>query len=155
VGVSVCALCLREPAVAELPPPRTEGICGRCAARIGQNLERLAGLFERSPPLPSKVDVLDPGGTEEPTGRRAIDGVFEEFQRNIGRAIAPEDVQTHHDLAIAYQEMGLFEDAREELAFVLEHARGELLQRAVKALFGKDFGFRGDLARLRDLLFPA
>ena len=148
MGVSVCALCLREPAVAELPPPRTEGICGRCAARIGQKLGRLASVFENPArkPRPFAAEADD----EEPPSLRR-----EEVEKAVAFAPRPDEAEAHLDLAIAYQELGLYEDAREELAFALEHARGPLLQRAVKSLFGKEFGFRGDLARLRDLLFPA
>jgi tetratricopeptide (TPR) repeat protein len=47
-----------------------------------------------------------------------FDEVFRDFKRGIQQQIGEEDADAHYDLAIAYKEMGLLEDALRELAVV-------------------------------------
>ena len=42
---------------------------------------------------------------------KSLDDIFEEFKKGVDKVIAPDDANTHHDLGIAYKEMGLLDDA--------------------------------------------
>jgi tetratricopeptide (TPR) repeat protein len=50
--------------------------------------------------------------------RFGFDEVFRDFKKGIQQQIGEEDADAHYDLAIAYKEMGLLEDALRELAIV-------------------------------------
>lgn len=56
------------------------------------------------------------GGSDRP--RFGFDEVFRDFKRGIQQQIGEGDADAHYDLAIAYKEMGLLEDALRELAIV-------------------------------------
>jgi len=49
-----------------------------------------------------------------------FDTIFREFKRGVRETLGDGDVETHFDLAIAYREMGLFDDAIGEFRFALE-----------------------------------
>jgi Flp pilus assembly protein TadD len=46
-----------------------------------------------------------------------------ELQRLIDATVGPDDAETHHDLAVAYEAMGLLEEALSEYRIVLEIRR--------------------------------
>jgi hypothetical protein len=48
--------------------------------------------------------------------------VFDEFKRGVGQVIADDDYQTRYDLGIAYNEMGLKDDAFRELFASLRYS---------------------------------
>lgn len=56
--------------------------------------------------------------TQTDRPRFGFDEVFRDFKKGIQQQIGEEDVDAHCDLAIAYKEMGLLEDALRELALV-------------------------------------
>jgi len=154
--VSVCALCQREPAVALLREGASDGVCGTCIERMVSRLVALLPLFGRSALVPTRASELDPGD-EMPTAPREL---MEELlaalkDTEVSAAIDASDVETHLGLALAFREMGLQADALHELAFCLKHARGEQLAEVLDRIFGKGSGFKGDVAALRDALYPA
>lgn len=55
---------------------------------------------------------------------------------DFSRALRPDDVTTHYDLALAYKEMGLWEDAMMELEVALTGGRGQLLEGEVYSVMG-------------------
>ena len=48
--------------------------------------------------------------------------VFESFKAGVAEVVSPDDVVTHHDLGVAYLEMGLLQDAIAEFEIVLRAA---------------------------------
>lgn len=146
-AVNVCGLCQREPGVAPLRDGASEHICGKCVARLAARLPSLTRLFSSGPKIPLAAEVLDPGSRVEFDPR--------EIHEELAEIASPDEVDTHLDLAIAYREMGLLADAFAEYALVLEHARGAQLARALNSLLGKGSPFKGDVAALRDALYPA
>jgi predicted TPR repeat methyltransferase len=48
-----------------------------------------------------------------------VKAVFEAFKRGIKEQVRDDDVATHFDLGVAYQDMGMFADAAAEFALVL------------------------------------
>lgn len=57
-------------------------------------------------------DLGDASGlSAEPTEQVSVETVLAEFKRGVDKVVAQDDADTHHDLGIAYKEMGLLEDA--------------------------------------------
>jgi len=52
-------------------------------------------------------------------GEQGFEEVFRAFKREIQEQIGEDESETHYDLAIAYKEMGLLEDAVAELEIVI------------------------------------
>jgi tetratricopeptide (TPR) repeat protein len=69
----------------------------------------------------SELDAREPNdGSLVPVAQQAalavdVDAVFEKFRAGIRDRVPERDSATHYDLAVAYHEMGLYDDAREEL----------------------------------------
>lgn len=53
------------------------------------------------------------------------DEVLEKFKEGVAQTVKPEDVNTHYNLAIAYREMGLFDDAIEAFEMARSGCVGE------------------------------
>jgi tetratricopeptide (TPR) repeat protein len=53
----------------------------------------------------------------------AFDQVFRAFKKGIEAQIGPDECDAHYDLAIAYREMGLYDDAARELELVVKGGR--------------------------------
>lgn len=71
--------------------------------------------------IAASLDALDT--IEQPDARPAlrapsdevdVDQVFEKFKEGVRATVADSDAATHYDLGVAYKEMGLLEDARNE-----------------------------------------
>ena len=103
-------------------------------------------------------DAPDPSAESE--FEYSVEEVYADFKAGLAAVLKPEDVETHLDLAIAYGEMGLLDDARAEAAIALEHGATSLRTRAAEAvaiLLHPDglTQTRADaLASLRIALFP-
>jgi len=78
----------------------------------------------------------------------SVKAVLAEFKAEVARRVRPEDVETHLDLAVAYHEMGLNDEAAGELSVV--QARLEFLRRSSTVEFhyltGEIREARGDIA---------
>jgi tetratricopeptide (TPR) repeat protein len=70
--------------------------------------------------LAAELEDFEPSGeiSQADRPRFGFDEVFRDFKKGIQQQIGEEDVDAHYDLAIAYKEMGLLEDALRELAVV-------------------------------------
>lgn len=67
--------------------------------------------------LAAELEDGDRAGAGEKSGT-AFDEVFAAFKKGIQDQVGEEESETHYDLAIAYKEMGLLEDAIRELETV-------------------------------------
>lgn len=91
---------------------------------------------------------------------QSVEAVFVEFTKGIEGVVKPEDVETHLDLAIAYREMGLVDDAVGEAAIALRHGAsllGKRTKEAVAVIFdarAMRVGLDEALDKLRRVLFP-
>ncbi len=69
-----------------------------------------------------------------------VKSVFEQFKQGIKEQVRSDDVATHFDLGIAYQEIGMFADAAAEFELVLRvdpsHADARARVVAVQAKMG-------------------
>jgi pilus assembly protein FimV len=52
-----------------------------------------------------------------------VESVFAQFKKGVAQQISPEDTETHFDLAIAYKEMGLIDDAISEFELASKSTR--------------------------------
>jgi hypothetical protein len=90
-------------------------VCRACAKGIGsfasRSRESRVWSTQSRPPEVEKVHAS--------AGDVDVELVFEEFKAGVATQVAPDDFGTHLDLAEAYREMGLCEDALREAAGVL------------------------------------
>jgi tetratricopeptide (TPR) repeat protein len=65
---------------------------------------------------------------EEPTGDEQADfaRMLNQFKAKIAETVAADDVRAHHDLGVAYKEMGLIDEAIEEFQAALRASRDHL-----------------------------
>jgi hypothetical protein len=113
-----------------------DGLCGEeasLAAHVRDEIDRdLARGFQQMirqinlGPLQDKYQRLMHVKFKEETGSPTFQEVFEEFKKGVAAEVADEDFQTRYDLAIAYHEMGLLDDALREM---LQSLRGALRQK--------------------------
>jgi tetratricopeptide (TPR) repeat protein len=90
------------------PAPRPSiGAPARVSAGTFINL----GDMLRGDEIPRDTRMVVP--EQEPTGDEEADfaDMLRKFKAGIARNVAPEDHQSHYDLAIAYKEMGLIDEA--------------------------------------------
>jgi pilus assembly protein FimV len=59
----------------------------------------------------------------ETQGAPSLAEMLQRFKRGLAREIGPEDIDIHYDLAVAFKEMGLLDEAIEQLHRALPHAR--------------------------------
>ena len=69
-------------------------------------------------------DVAPAEGGDEPV-QVSVESVLAEFKKGVDRVVAQDDADTHHDLGIAYKEMGLVEDAVGEFEKAARNAKKE------------------------------
>jgi tetratricopeptide (TPR) repeat protein len=65
-------------------------------------------FFDFAGDLQEELDDLDGGASDLPVEVR---DVFNAFKEGVAQSVSEDDVDTHFDLAIAYREMGLMDDA--------------------------------------------
>lgn len=134
----ICLWCgKRESEVERFFPGPAVGICNLCMDRIsGAAADDDAGLAERVRveidlavqesfkkmvkqlhfgPLQDKYQRLMRVKFKEEAGSPTFLEVFQEFKKGVEAEVAADDFQTRYDLAIAYHEMGLAEDAFREM----------------------------------------
>ncbi|MFO0739923.1 MAG: hypothetical protein U0270_28755 [Labilithrix sp.] len=103
---------------ASLGPMPKLWVCRTCAARIGtlatEAHARVWSTQARSP-------------RQAPAEQADVERVFEEFKAGVAKQIRADDFEAHLDLAEAYREMGLLEDALREAGLVLTSASKRVL----------------------------
>jgi hypothetical protein len=98
-------------------------------------------------PLHEKYQRLMRVKFKEEEGSPTFSEVFQEFKKGVEAEIGGSDYQTRYDLAIAYHEMGLAEDAfREMLASLRGALKAKDFERA-KEIIAALLYFHGDSAR--------
>lgn len=98
-------------------------------------------------PLHEKYQRLMRVKFKEEEGSPTFQEVFQEFKKGVEAEINTGDYQTRYDLAIAYHEMGLAEDAfREMLASLRGSLKAKDFERA-KEIISALLYFHGDSAR--------
>ena len=108
----------RGPTRAETPPMEPEPLVSP-AAKPRKSAASVRGqkVEEESFDLAAELDSLpDHDLSGQMSG--GFDEVFRVFKREIQRQIGEDESEAHYDLAIAYREMGLLEDAVSELDMV-------------------------------------
>ena len=76
------------------------------------------GIFDLGPELSAE---LGPDLAPTPTGefQYSVADVFEQFKRGLDKTVRPEDSATKYDLGIAFQEMGMLDEALEQFRAAL------------------------------------
>jgi len=98
-------------------------------------------------PLHDKYQRLMRVKFKEEEGSPTFQEIFQEFKKGVEAEISPTDYQIRYDLAIAYHEMGLAEDAFREMLSSLRGAlKGKDFERA-KEIISALLYFHGDSAR--------
>lgn len=143
-----CVWCGRPASETDklVPGPRTM-ICGRCVKKVSGDMQaEEASLAEKTRreveqevahsfkhiiqnlnlgPLQEKYQRLMRVKFKEETGSPSFNEVFLEFKKGVEAELPSEDFENRYDLAIAYHEMGLDEDAFREM---LQSLKGALRQ---------------------------
>ena len=78
----------------------------------------ITGIFDLGPELAAE---LGPDLAPTPTGefQYSVADVFEQFKRGLEKTVRPEDSATKYDLGIAFQEMGMLDEALEQFRSAL------------------------------------
>jgi tetratricopeptide (TPR) repeat protein len=104
-GVDLGAeLVAEDPALVRTPAKEEEGGDFDLAAELSEQLQ-------------------EGGATTGSSTAEAFEDVFRAFKKGIEAHLGPEECEAHYDLAIAYKEMGLVEDAVRELEIVVRGGR--------------------------------
>ena len=174
---SSCSICRRRSQSMVAVSPYA--FCRTCLSSLGrfvrsghasvQSIWRTAPTFRPGKGLQNLVaeEMAALGrastGTEEPTEgpfAYSVEEVFDMFKARLEVVVKPADAETHLDLAVAYRETGLSNDALTEAAIALEHgaslsSKGE--QIAVSIVLdpkGLRTSLEEALAILRSVLYP-
>ena len=88
---------------------------------LGQMTEETAATEAGTPakkkdrPSPvTEPEIQEAGKVSEPSPEGNVMAIFNEFKKGLEKEIEAEDYETHYNLAIAYKEMGLLDDAIRE-----------------------------------------
>jgi tetratricopeptide (TPR) repeat protein len=159
-GSHPCQLCLRAHAQ-HVVTKAGEAICSSCARAVARF------ILQGTPEQRCKVWSLPPpgprdGATDVPHRRQAEEvhrespfEAFGEFKQHLQAVV--DEAETHADLAVAYQEMSLLDDALTEAAEALrlcEARSTSAAEQALAILFHPRMLRADTFSQLRTLLFP-
>jgi tetratricopeptide (TPR) repeat protein len=111
-----------ETPVAEEPPPGEPLVAQEPSADGGDQDEYgstgTTGIFDLGAELSAE---LGPELTPTPTGefQYSVADVFDQFKRGLEKTVRPDDSATKYDLGIAFQEMGMLDEALEQFRSAL------------------------------------
>jgi len=109
-----------DPAASEdaLPAPSTDGAPPAGDEREGYGSTGTTGIFDLGAELSAE---LGPELTPTPTGefQYSVADVFDQFKRGLEKTVRPDDSATKYDLGIAFQEMGMLDEALEQFRSAL------------------------------------
>jgi pilus assembly protein FimV len=99
--------------VTEEPAP-----AGPVAGQDGYGSTGTTGIFDLGAELSAE---LGPDLTPTPTGefQYSVADVFDQFKRGLEKTVRPDDSATKYDLGIAFQEMGMLDEALEQFRSAL------------------------------------
>ncbi len=120
-------------AVVEPPPPSGE--------REPYGSTGTTGIFDLGAELSAE---LGPDLTPTPTGefQYSVADVFDQFKRGLEKTVRPDDSATKYDLGIAFQEMGMLDEALEQFRSAL--AGGDRRREAeILNMIGVCLGLKG------------
>lgn len=131
------------------------GITEEETAAAGEAVEKAAesieGQEEEEKGEEDFVDLSRELGMEEavekligPWSKDSTIETVEEIRAGIGKQLFREDVETHHNMGIAYMEMGLYDDAIREFKISAQDASFELEAYTRSGLCSKASGSTGD-----------
>jgi tetratricopeptide (TPR) repeat protein len=106
-----------EAPVGEEPAPQAEGSpVGREKEAYGST--GTTGIFDLGAELSAE---LGPELTPTPTGefQYSVADVFDQFKKGLEKTVRPDDSATKYDLGIAFQEMGMLDEALEQFRAAL------------------------------------
>lgn len=113
---------------ASLGPTPELPVCRSCAKLIGAlaltDTTSAAMIWSRQA-RPPHVMPASPGEAD-------VERVFQEFKAGVAKQVTQEDYETHFDLAEAYREMGLLQDALREAGVTLTAAAPKMTPLATK-----------------------
>jgi tetratricopeptide (TPR) repeat protein len=73
---------------------------------------------EEDPPTQDDFDLAAELGDEAAASEEDFQQIFDAFKKGVQEQIGEDESEAHYDLAIAYKEMGLLDDAVEQLDLV-------------------------------------
>jgi hypothetical protein len=183
IATGSCTFCGAGVTSSIALPGQRKRICTSCQARLGHLLERaLAPVTQQvwrgiRVPLaaPEAKATADNWAEDDYTAQffRAqifetnnlnaenewsppSEDAFKNLRQNVRKLVQAGDVETHLDLGMAYDEMGLYADALGEMGHVLRDGAGtKWAEQALTRFFQPKRLHEGGLDRLRELLFPA
>jgi hypothetical protein len=117
-----CTFCGQPASLGPMPKVH---VCRTCAKRIGA-----LASFERGGSTAWSTQAAPPRAA--PAESAEVERDLREFKAGVAKQISAEDFESHFDLAEAYREMGLFDDALREAAVVLTTASPKLTAVATK-----------------------
>ena len=125
------------------PPPR--------AAPPGvEPIPVRTGSYNLAEELADELEELGPAPEEEPTPapvadfQYSVEEVFTEFKKGLERGVQRGDVDPHYDLGIAYQEMGLLDDAVQVFEVARQGCLGQPKEVDCLTMIGLLQGMRGE-----------
>jgi pentatricopeptide repeat protein len=83
--------------------------------------------FELAEKLAQDLGESETTSVAEGSGALNVEEVFAQFKKGVEQQVGLEDTETHFDLGIAYQEMGLFEDAIAEFELCLANPQKQCI----------------------------
>ncbi len=89
-------------------------------------------------------DAKDSGSTGIGTAEEGFSAVFEAFKQGVSDTLTEEDYETRYDLAIAYREMGLMDDAINEFRSCMKSPARHLASLHMLGLCALDLGRGSD-----------
>lgn len=115
---------------ASLGPTPELPVCRSCAKQIGalalEEGARAAAVWSRQARPPHVMPA------EKSPAEFDVERVFQEFKAGVAKQISADAFETHFDLAEAYREMGLLQDALREAGITLTTAAPKLTPLATK-----------------------
>lgn len=145
----LCEACVRRMA------GQAEGEAASLAAKVREEVDREVQVsFQQLVkqlnlgPLQEKYQRLMRVKFKEEAGSPTFDEVFLEFKKGVAAEVAVDDYETRYDLAIAYHEMGLTEDAFREMLQSLSGALRQKDYNRSSEIMGALIYFHDDAARV-------
>jgi len=135
---STCSFCGSGRAFG---PYERHHVCAACAKRVAELAQRshpesVSSIWpSRGDAMAVPCDVIAQSGGSSLAPFVPVSDMIHELETAVAAHVSREDVRARLDLADAYREMDLYDDALEEAAFALTSTNdGEMIDRALRLL---------------------